>query len=49
LKGEKKDITWGSQIGSYVFQPYQMVKDLGTGFETGKYRSRMDGEIRRLL
>ncbi len=45
LEGEKKDITWGSQIRSYVFQPYQMVKDLRTGYETGNIQSVMDGEI----
>ncbi|HBT98206.1 MAG TPA: peptide chain release factor 2, partial [Sulfurihydrogenibium sp.] len=45
LEGEKKDITWGSQIRSYVFQPYQMVKDLRTGFETGNIEAVMDGEI----
>ncbi|WP_297889536.1 peptide chain release factor 2 [Sulfurihydrogenibium sp.] len=45
LEGEKKDITWGSQIRSYVFQPYQMVKDLRTGYETGNIEAVMDGEI----
>jgi len=45
LEGEKKDITWGSQIRSYVFQPYQLVKDLRTGFETGNIEAVMDGEI----
>lgn len=45
LEGEKKDITWGSQIRSYVFQPYQLVKDLRTGYETGNIQAVMDGEI----
>ncbi|WP_457640365.1 peptide chain release factor 2 [Persephonella sp.] len=45
LEGEKKEISWGSQIRSYVFQPYQMVKDLRTGYETGNIQAVMDGEI----
>ncbi|WP_457640083.1 peptide chain release factor 2 [Persephonella sp.] len=45
LEGEKKDISWGSQIRSYVFKPYQMVKDLRTGYETGNIEAVMDGEI----
>ncbi len=49
LEGEKKDITWGSQIRSYVFQPYQMVKDLRTGYETGNIQAVMDGEIDELI
>lgn len=43
--GEKGDIGWGSQIRSYVFQPYQMIKDLRTGEESGNIQSVMDGEI----
>ncbi len=43
--GEKGEIAWGSQIRSYVFQPYQMVKDLRTGHETGNIQAVMDGEI----
>lgn len=43
--GEKGDIGWGNQIRSYVFQPYQMVKDLRTGTESGNIQSVMDGDI----
>lgn len=42
---EKGEIGWGSQIRSYVFQPYQMVKDLRTGEETGNIQNVMDGDI----
>ncbi|WGK69560.1 peptide chain release factor 2 [Candidatus Haliotispira prima] len=42
---EKKEIGWGSQIRSYVFQPYTMVKDLRTRHETGNVQSVMDGAI----
>lgn len=43
--GEKKDIAWGSQIRSYVFQPYQMVKDLRTNVETSNIDDVMDGDL----
>ncbi len=43
--GEKGEIGWGNQIRSYVFQPYQMVKDLRTGTETGNIQAVMDGDI----
>jgi len=43
--GEKSDIGWGSQIRSYVFQPYQMVKDLRTGEKTSGIDDVMDGEL----
>ena len=42
---EKKDISWGNQIRSYVFQPYTMVKDHRTKFETGNIQAVMDGDI----
>ena len=45
LKGEKKDIAWGSQIRSYVFCPYTMVKDHRTNYEVGNVESVMDGNI----
>ncbi len=45
VQGEKKDIEWGSQIRSYVFQPYRLVKDNRTGFEVTNTISVMDGEI----
>ena len=43
--GEKSDIGWGSQIRSYVFQPYQMVKDLRTGEKTSGIQDVMDGDL----
>jgi len=45
LKGEMKRIEWGSQIRSYVFQPYTLVKDHRTGVEVGNINAVMDGEI----
>ena len=42
---EKGDIAWGNQIRSYVFQPYQMVKDLRTGVESGNVQAVMDGAL----
>ncbi|MDR0646675.1 MAG: peptide chain release factor 2 [Elusimicrobiota bacterium] len=42
---EKGDIAWGHQIRSYVFMPYQMVKDLRTGYETSNIQGVMDGDL----
>jgi peptide chain release factor 2 len=47
--GEKGDIAWGSQIRSYVFQPYQMVKDHRTGAETSNVQAVMDGAINMFI
>ena len=40
IKGVQMKIEWGSQIRSYVFMPYQLVKDTRTGYETSQYRQR---------
>ena len=45
IAGDYQDIEWGSQIRSYVFQPYKMVKDHGTGAETGNVQAVMDGGL----
>jgi peptide chain release factor 2 len=45
LRGEKKKIEWGSQIRSYVFQPYTMVKDHRTGIEVGDVQRVIDGDL----
>lgn len=49
LKGEQKDIAWGSQIRSYVFCPYTMVKDHRTNYEVGNVESVMDGNITEFM
>jgi peptide chain release factor 2 len=45
IKGDFSQITWGSQIRSYVFQPYTMVKDHRTGFEVGNIDDVMNGNL----
>lgn len=45
IKGEQKEITWGSQIRSYVFTPYTLVKDHRTGCEKGNISAVMDGDL----
>jgi peptide chain release factor 2 len=47
--GEKGEIAWGSQIRSYVFQPYQMVKDHRTGVQTSDVQGVMDGDINAFI
>ena len=45
IKGVQKEITWGSQIRSYVFMPYTLVKDHRTGYETGNISAVMNGDL----
>lgn len=45
VKGDQKEITWGSQIRSYVFMPYTLAKDHRTGFEMGNIGAVMDGDL----
>ncbi len=45
LGGEKKEIAWGSQIRNYVFQPYTLVKDTRTKYESGNVQAVMDGDL----
>jgi len=49
ITGEKKGISWGSQIRSYIFQPYQMVKDHRTNIDMGNVQAVMDGDIDRFI
>ena len=45
MQGELKRIEWGSQIRSYVFHPYSLVKDHRTGVENGNIQAVMDGDL----
>lgn len=45
IKGVQKEIAWGSQIRSYVFMPYTLVKDHRTGYENGNVQAVMDGDL----
>ena len=45
IKGNQREIAWGSQIGSYIFMPYTLVKDHRTEFEVGDVESVMNGNI----
>ena len=49
LKGDQKEIGWGSQIRSYVFHPYNLVKDLRTGHETADAQGVMDGKLQPFI
>ena len=49
IRGEVKENAFGSQIRSYVFHPYSMVKDLRTSEETGNIQSVMDGDLDRFM
>ena len=49
LKGPKRDIAWGNQIRSYVLFPYQLVKDLRTGYETANVDAVLDGGLDELI
>lgn len=49
LKGDQKEIGWGSQIRSYVFHPYNLVKDLRTGHETANTSGVMDGKLQPFI
>jgi peptide chain release factor 2 len=49
LEGEKKEIGFGSQIRSYVMQPYQLIKDLRTGYDVGDVQRVLDGDLDRFI
>jgi peptide chain release factor 2 len=49
LTGPQTDVTWGSQIRSYVMAPYQLVKDLRSGYETGNVEAVLDGDLDDLI
>jgi peptide chain release factor 2 len=49
LRGVQTDIAWGSQIRNYVLHPYQLIKDLRSGYETGNTQRVLDGEITPII
>ena len=49
IRGEVKDIAWGSQIRSYVFHPYNMIKDHRTGAETANVQPVMNGNLEMFI
>lgn len=49
IRGEKKEIAWGSQIRSYIFHPYQLIKDHRTDLEVTKTEAVMDGDLEELI
>ena len=49
LSGEKREIAWGNQIRSYVFHPYNMIKDHRTEVERGDVQNVMDGDLERYI
>jgi len=49
IEGQKRRIEWGSQIRNYVMQPYKLVKDLRTGYETGNVQAVLDGGINEFI
>jgi peptide chain release factor 2 len=49
LHGDKKEIAWGSQIRSYVLQPYRLIKDHRTGHEEGNVDAVLDGRLDQFI
>ncbi len=49
IEGQKRKIEWGSQIRNYVLQPYKLVKDLRTGYETGNVQAVLDGNLNEFI
>ncbi|MGH9295477.1 MAG: peptide chain release factor-like protein, partial [Acidimicrobiales bacterium] len=49
LSGPQSDVAWGNQIRSYVLAPYQQVKDLRSGYETGNVEAVLDGDLDELM
>ncbi|MCK4981131.1 MAG: peptide chain release factor 2, partial [Candidatus Delongbacteria bacterium] len=49
IEGNKKEISWGSQIRTYTFHPYSLVKDHRTNVETGNTQAVMDGDLQKFI